>query len=75
MKIKLVDDARQVWRYSTMVLVYHLGVAATVWLTLSEAQQQAILALLGLTPEEALGFGALAVAVATGITRHTQVVK
>lgn len=75
MKIKLVDDARQVWRYSTMVLMYLVSTAAAVWLTLTGEQQQAILALLGVTPEQALGVGALMVAVATGVTRHTEVVK
>lgn len=75
MKITFVEDVRQVWRYSTMVLVYVVSTAATTWLLLSDAQQQAILALLGVTPEQALGVGALLVALATTVTRHTEVKK
>lgn len=74
MKVALVEDARKVWRYGTMVVVYVVSGAASVWLTLTESQQQSILALLGMTPEQALGYGALLVAAATAITRHTQVV-
>lgn len=74
MKVTLVEDARQVWRYGTMIVMYIVSGAASAWLTLTEQQQQAILALLGLTSEQALGYGALAIAVATAITRHLQMV-
>lgn len=73
MKITLVEDVRKVWRYGTMVVMYVVSTAATMWLMLEKDQQQAVLALMGVTPEQALGYGALLVAGATAVTRHLQV--
>lgn len=61
MKLQLIDNARDAWRFAVM-WVQGMGAAAmSSWLLLSEEQRQAVLALFGVTPDKLLAVGALVI--------------
>lgn len=61
MKLQLIDDVRQAWRFAVMWVQGAGAAAMSSWLLLTEEQRQAVLALLGVTPDRLLAVGALVI--------------
>jgi len=50
MKLKLVDDAGQVWKYGTAQVQYLVLLLGSTWAALPEEMRTGVLQALGLTP-------------------------
>lgn len=72
MKITLIDNAQDWYRFA-VTWVQGFGASFfSAWLLLSEEQKNAILQMVGITPERLLAFGGLVLIVATMTARMTK---
>lgn len=72
MKVILIDNAKDWYRFA-VTWVQGLGASFfSAWLLLSEEQKNAILQMVGITPERLVAFGGLVLIVATMTARLTK---
>ena len=67
--MKLIDNARDLWRFWSMRLLLIWSSAIGAWPMLTEQQQSSILALFGVTPDQMAGIAALAMFVSVASAR------
>ena len=58
--MKLIDNARDIWRFWSMRLLAVWTAAIGAWPMLTDEQRASVLALIGVTPEQLAGAAALA---------------
>lgn len=75
MKIRLIDEIKEVWGYSSMRVQYLAGSLLFTWIAMPEEHRNALLAAIGVTPEQTALFGAVAWLLANLGTRTTVVEK
>ncbi len=51
-KIQLIEDIDKVWHYATMRVQYAATILVAVWVAMTPDQQTALLATLGLRPDQ-----------------------
>lgn len=51
-KIQLIEDIDKVWRYATMKVQYAATILVAIWVAMTQDQQAALLATIGLQPEQ-----------------------
>lgn len=69
MKITLIDDIKNAWRFAVMWVQAFGASLIGAWLLLPEEQRQAVLAEFGITPERLMAYTALSVIAATAFAR------
>lgn len=62
--MKLIDNAKQSWRFAVMWVQGMGATAMTVWVTLTDEQRQSILSLFGITPDKVVALVALSIFIA-----------
>lgn len=67
--MKLIDDARDWWRFWSMRLLAVWSAAIGAWPLLTDEQRTGILGLIGVTPEQMMGIAALAMFVSVASAR------
>jgi hypothetical protein len=67
--MKLIDDAKNWWRFWSMRLLALWTSAIAAWPLLTEEQRANLLGLLGVTPEQMAGIAALAMFVSIASAR------
>ncbi len=75
MKIRLIDEIKQVWGYSSMRVQYVAGSLLLTWVAMPEEYRNALLAAVGITPQQTALFGAVAWLLANIGTRTTVIEK
>lgn len=74
-KVQLVEDFKDVWKYSTMQVQYVATVVLGSWVLMAPEQQAAILASIGLPPGKVVVVGAVMWLAANVLARVTKVTK
>lgn len=75
MKIRLIDEIKEVWTYSSMRVQYMFGALITAWIVMPEEHRTALLNAVGVTQEQTALFGAVVWLVANVSTRTTVIEK
>jgi ABC-type tungstate transport system substrate-binding protein len=70
--MKLIDNARQCYKFAVMWVQGFGATAMTVWVTLTDEQRQAVLSLFGITPDRIVALVALSLFIAGMVARVTK---
>ena len=69
MKITLIENVREAYRFAVMWVQGFGASLVTVWLALTDEQKQAVLALFGITADKLLAITALSIMITTAFVR------
>lgn len=71
-KIQLIEDIDKVWHYATMKVQYLATILVAVWIAMTPDQQAALLATIGLRPDQFALVSIGMLVVSTTLARITQ---
>lgn len=70
--MKLIENAKQSWRFAVMWVQGMGATAMAMWVTLTDEQRQSIMGLFGITPDKVVALVALSIFIAGMVARVTK---